>query len=131
MKKLSLLEKKERTAAKQKVCAKENKDTLNEEEIYALIGGEKYALIGIKIGLETIFPFDDAAIKGMVKPFIHAVVKRMLTGAKCNSKATATENLFEDAIKAGISIEGMQKGIEPERVKFIEFLEKDATEETK
>lgn len=96
-------------------------------EFIRTIGTDKPAdlkSIGIQAGLGALFPFGEAAVKGMEKPFRNAIARRMQKGATSGLKAT--ESLLEDATKAGISLEGMQKGLEPERVKFVEFLEKDA-----
>lgn len=97
------------------------------DEFIKTIGTDKPAdlkSVGIQAGIGALFPIVGAAAKEMVKPFRNAIARRMQKGAINGIKAT--ESLFEDATKSGVSIEGMQKGLEPERVKFVEFLEKDA-----
>jgi len=95
-------------------------------EFIRTVGTEKPAdlkVVGIQAGLGALFPYAEAGIKALAKPFRNAIAKRMQRGAK--SGLEATESIFKDANKAGISIEELQKGADAEKVKFTEFLEKD------
>ena len=96
-------------------------------EFLKTVGTDKPAdlkLIGLQAGLGGLFPYAEAGIKALAKPFRNAIAKRMGKGAK--SGLEATESIFKDANKEGISIEELQKGSESERIKFTEFLTEDS-----
>lgn len=95
-------------------------------EFIRTVGTDKPAnlkLIGIQTGLGALFPYGEAGIKAIARPFRNAIAKRMRKGAI--SGLEATESLLKDANKEGISIEELQKGSPSEKVKFTKFLEEE------
>ncbi len=95
-------------------------------EFIKTVGTDKAAnlkMVGIQAGLGALFPYAEKSIKALGRAFRKSLARRMKAGAKTGLEAT--ESLFKDASKEGISIEELQKGSQSELVKFSEFLEKD------
>lgn len=96
-------------------------------EFIRTVGTDKPAdlkTVGIQAGIGALFPIIGEGVKAIAKPLRNAIARRMQRGAQ--SGIQATEEVFKDATKAGVSFEELQKGSQIEAEKFSEFLTEDS-----